>query len=169
MTWLAIAVGCLVITALVFYAGRTGLKIWLGASHAFRQYRPVSFDELLVYLQGLLRDGHDGGFVIIADPRGDKFVQLRKYVHASDQHGLSFDFPRAHWSERYYRKLQSRLEHDGVQFVLQPTLNRPVTEFLQVDCKRNLDLANQLIRLVLIEICDFPQDGRLRVTLENRP
>ena len=56
----------------------------------------------------------------------------------------------------------------GIQFVLQPTLNLPVTEFLQVDCQRNSDFAYRLIHLVLFEICQVPQDRRLRITFEKR-
>jgi hypothetical protein len=96
-------------------------------------------------------------------------VQFKKYVHSGDRQGLSFDFPRAPWSEPYYRALQSRLEQDGIEFVIQPTQDQPVTEFLQVDCAEDLDVARRLVSIVMFDVFHLPRDSRVRILLEQRP
>lgn len=64
MSWLMIGIGGLAIAALSFYAIRAAIRIWSGASHAFRRSWPVAFGEATVCLQQLLADAHDGGFVL---------------------------------------------------------------------------------------------------------
>jgi hypothetical protein len=96
-------------------------------------------------------------------------VQFKKYVHSGDRQGLSFDFPRAPWSEPYYRALQSRLEQDGIEFVIQPTQDQPVTEFLQVDCAGGLGRCSSAPVIVMFDVFHLPRDSRVRILLEQRP
>jgi hypothetical protein len=167
MNWIGWAAVLLVVLTALFFTIRAVVRIWVAARRAFSQYRTVSPDTLAAHLGRLLRRGSNGAALIITDPATDRFVQLRKYVHSKDQYGLSFDFPRAPWSEPYYQELQGRLDTNHMGFVLQPTLNDPVKEFLQVDCGRDVDFADKLVRMVLFEIFKLPAERRLRVSDED--
>jgi len=161
-------VGALLVFSMVlFFAIRTVLRVWIAARRTMRQYRTVPAEELPAHLRRLLTRSSDGDFLVITDPDTDRFIQLRKYIHSPGQYGLSLDFPRAPWSERYYHELQARLESDQMEFVLQPTLDHPVTEFLQVDCKRDIEFAGKLIRMVLFEVLGLPGERQLRIDYQG--
>jgi hypothetical protein len=166
MKWIGWSVVLAAILIGLFVAIRTVVRVWTAARRSFSQYRTVSADALTAYIGRLLRGGQAGTALVITDSATDRFVQLRKYVHSQEHYGLSFDFPRAPWSEPYYRELQARLETDQREFVLQPTLDHPVEEFLQVDCGKDVEFADRLTRMVLFEIFKLPVERRLRVSDE---
>jgi hypothetical protein len=166
MNWIGWSLVLLAILLGLFFVIRTVVKVWSAAGRSFSRYRTVSADALEPYFRRLLRRGQPGAALVITDSATDRFVQLRKYVYAQEHYGLSFDFPRAPWSEPYYRELQARLETGHMEFVLQPTLDNPVREFLQVDCGKDVEFADKLARMVLFEIFKLPVGQRLRVTDE---
>jgi hypothetical protein len=164
--WIGWSVVLVAVLIGLFVAIRTVVRVWAAARRTFNQYRTVSADALAAYIRRLLSGGQAGAALVITDSATDRFVQLRKYVHSREHYGLSFDFPRAPWSEPYYRELQARLETDHREFVLQPTLDHPVEEFLQVDCGKDVEFADRLMRMVLFEIFKLPAERRLRVSDE---
>lgn len=162
-TTILIVGGVLLGVALVFII-RAGLTMVRAARRAFAELRPLPASAIPDRLEWLLRCGDDGEFLVIGDLATERFVQLRKYVHGPGDYGLSFDFPRAPWSAKYYDELQSQTEHDGTHFVLQPTLDAPVTEFLQLDCGRDIELARRVVDRVLFDIFQVARDQRFRIT-----
>ena len=159
-----LVVGTLVIATALLFGTRAAVRLVMSARRAFAEHRPLPASAIPNRLLRLLRRGRDGDFIVISDPRAERFVQFRRYVDEPGRVGLLFDFPRAPWSENYYQELVSRLEHDGTPFVLQPTLDLPVTEFVQVDCGRDLDLATRLFERVLFDIFGMPRHGLVRIT-----
>ena len=159
-----VVIAALLLSAALFFTVRAGIRIVVSARRAFASYRPLPAAEIPNRLARLLRKGRDGEFLVIQDVASERFVQIRKYADGPGHSGLSFDFPRAPWSAMYYDQVQSRMERDGIRFALQPTLDAPVTEFLQVDCGRDLELATTVVDRVLFDVFGIPRDGRFRVS-----
>jgi hypothetical protein len=110
------------------------------------------------FLEALLYRGYDKGFLIIEAPTKERFLQFRKYIKSKGHVGLQFDFPLAPWSTKYYERLKKLLDERGYEYEIDPTdtLDAPgsnlVTEFLFLDLKQNLESANELTRLCLLEV-----------------
>ena len=138
MRWIGWSVVLVAALVGLFVALRTVRAAWVEFRRTYSEYRTVPADTLATYIRRLLRR-QAGATLVISDSASDRFVQFRKYVHSREHYGLSFDFPRAPWSEPYYRDLQARLEADHTKFLLQPTLDYPVVEFLQVDCGKDVE------------------------------
>ena len=51
-------------------------------------------------LRGLLRQGYDGGYLIIDVTSSERFLQFAKYINAPGDYGIYLGFPRGPWSEQ---------------------------------------------------------------------
>jgi hypothetical protein len=127
--------------ALVLIGGVAGV-IYI-ASRTPKVHR-VAPGELQKYLAILLRRGYDGGFMVIREAQGDRFLQFAKYIRPGGEYGLEFSFPQAPWSAEYHAKVKEHVE--GLRLPARRTqmASGEVREFLEVDCGQNLELAEAL-------------------------
>ena len=123
--------------------------------------------EVAVYLETLLRRGHNRAFIIITDVPTDVFVQFAKYIRPEREIGLQLGFPRAPWSESFYERLQSFLDRHRIPFSIQPTGDEPVTEMLHVDCQRDVQQAVFLVERIFRDVFNVPTSHRFRVRGEG--
>jgi len=108
-------------------------------------HKHVTFPGIRVLLQALLKRGYDGGVLIIEDMKSEKFVQFAKYIKEKGTIGLESSFPQAPWSAQYYEKVKEFLRSEGIPFVVQRVDTSPVTEFIDIDCRTDIDLALRLV------------------------
>lgn len=119
-------------------------------------------------INGLLKQGYDGGFLIINISYSKKFIQFRKYINSPGEYGLSLDFPNARWSSALYEKVKSYCERNSVEY---KTISRHdegrKMEFLCVDFKRDINMAHEFLKGILCE--SFGVDGNVKLfaRLEN--
>jgi len=151
----------------VFVVATGVIRAWASTRRWLKKYSAMNAEALAAQYQILLKRGRDGAVLVVSHEATNRFVQFRKYIHAPGDYGLSFDFPRAPWSERYYAEFKARLEQAGRQFMLQPTNDSPVTEFILVDCARDLGLCRALAEMVLFEVFALPPESRFKVTAED--
>jgi hypothetical protein len=144
------------------------LGLYLLHRYASRPYTwKVPVSDLRSSLETLLRRGYDGSFVLIKEPGTERFVQFAKYIRARGDFGLELGFPRTTWSGEYYSKLENLLVHEGTVFRRRPVATDPTTEFLEVDCGKDTELAFRIAYTILTTIFQIPLSTRLRVRFSN--
>ncbi|MFQ5846382.1 MAG: hypothetical protein ACE5IQ_01770 [Candidatus Methylomirabilales bacterium] len=129
-------------------------------------HKNVTLPQIRVHLHALLKRGYDGGFIIIEDMKSEKFVQYAKYIKDKGNIGLELSFPRASWSETYYEKLKDFLRSQNIPFRVQPVDSETVTEFIDIDCHSNIELALHLVEGIFCNIFHI-EDPSFRVRGEN--
>jgi hypothetical protein len=129
-------------------------------------HKNVTLPEIGIHLRALLKRGYDGGFIIIEDMKSEKFIQFAKYVRENGNIGLESSFPRAPWSEKYYEKLKDFLRSQNIPFLAQPVTSDPVTEFIDIDCHSDIDLAVRLVEGIFCNVFQV-RELSFRVRGEN--
>ncbi len=131
--------------------------LWQVGKRPYR-HRGVSQDGLLKYFSVLLKRGYNGGNMTIETSRRGLFLQFAKYIDAVGVAGLQFDFPHAPWSRQYYPILAAELREAGFEFEVQEVSGGDVSEFLVVDLHKDLEKAQDLVRLSLQRVFGLAPD-----------
>ena len=118
-------------------------------------------------IRGLLKQGYNGGFLLIDVARSQKFVQLRKYIEKPGIYGIELGFPRAHWSEPYYEKLKSVCESDRIRYREDRGGASDPLDFLFVDFGKDATAATEFVRRVFTDVMNVPIGRRFYCRLEN--
>lgn len=115
---------------------------------------------------GLLRQGYNGGFLIISVEQSQKFVQLNKYIQGPGRIGLELAFPRAAWSVDFYPSLERWCKAKKVPYRISRSGHEDPLEFLFVDLGRDVAYVHGFVSDVFREILGV-NDSRLFCRLEN--
>lgn len=129
-------------------------------------HRNVPFDQLLKFIDALLRRGRDGAFLIIKENDSKRFIQFSKYIKVKGDFGIELSFPRTDWSLPYYEDFQNYLKRQNIPFVIQKTNTSPTSEFTDVDCGQDTTRAISLIEGVFREV--FKQGSSPAYEIEGR-
>lgn len=129
-------------------------------------HKNVTLAQIRIHLEALLKRGYDGGFIIIEDMKSDKFVQFGKYVKEKGNIGLELGFPKAPWSETYYDNFKGFLRSENIRYVTQSVNSKPVTEFIDVDCRTDIDLALRLVKGIFCDVFQIKEPS-FKVRGEN--
>lgn len=129
-------------------------------------HKNVTLAQIRVHLEALLKRGYDGGFIIIEDMKSDKFVQFGKYIKEKGNIGLELGFPKAPWAEMYYDKFKGFLRSENIRYVTQSVNSKPVTEFIDVDCHTDIDLALKLVEGIFCDVFQIKEPS-FKVRGEN--
>jgi hypothetical protein len=130
----------------------------------------ISHDNLKKYLEVLFYRGFDGGFMVIRIPKDKKFkrfLQFSKYIGSKKKIGLQFDYPLAEWSKPYYGKLKEIFEQEGIEFQIEKTDQKGVSEFIVVDVGKDLDKAEKISRLALTGVYNQSPDDFVELYFVN--
>lgn len=118
-------------------------------------------------INGLLKQGYNGGFLII-DISGSKyFFQLRKYIHAPGDYGIELCFPHAKWSINFFQEVVSLCNRDGLIYSIRTENADGSLEFLYVDFEKNVALAHKCLKNILLEVFGLNENVILFARLEN--
>jgi hypothetical protein len=118
-------------------------------------------------IRGLLRQGFNGGVLIIRVGWSRKFVQLCKYIRRPGEYGIELAFPRARWSTTHYSRLRELCDRDAAEFrVSRAGIDDPL-EFLFVDFGVDYKKAHAFVQRVLKEVFGVSDNARLFCRLEN--
>ncbi len=147
----------LIISAVALAIGGA-IAIALLAKRPYR-IKYVTLQKLPIYLDALLKRGHNGAFLRIEDMDSEKFLQFSKYIQPNRRIGLELSFPKSPWSEPYYQELKSFLRRQHINFDITPMEAAPTEEFLDVDCQSDLALAERLAEGIFREV--FQRRGEL--------
>jgi hypothetical protein len=112
---------------------------------ARRPFKNVGPEGVRSFLAGLLKRGHDGAFVVFTEPSTGRFLQFVKRVGPGRTLGITLKFPTAPWSREYVEPLKALLRRRGVVYALTPVPTPPTTEFIDVDCGDDVEMAAGLI------------------------
>ena len=123
-------------------------------------------ESLVGPISGLLRQGYNGGFLIISVERSKKFLQLNKYITGPGQFGLELAFPRAPWAAEYYDSFQLWCKARNVPYRKAPSGEHDPSEFIIVDLGTDIRSAHAFVSDVLREILNAGS-SRLFCRLEN--
>ena len=148
--------------------GLTTAIAWWGARRPLVHRTTLSRVSSL--LDELLRRGYAGGVLIISVPGTDLFVQFRKYIAAPHAYGLEYGFPRAGWSQSYFSLLLTALSAKTITFrreVAEDPWPEGVTEFVMVDCGVNVERAEFLTRLTVLEVFGCPENVELEARFQG--
>jgi hypothetical protein len=154
MKWLVLVIAfAMVLTALVW----RGLK---GPAHTL-----ASIEEPI---GALLKRGYDGGFLVIKISYSRKFIQLRKYINAPGEYGISLVFPKAAWSLGYFDKLEEFCKKVGIDYTIEMGgSDKHAMEFLFVDFGKDSARAHEFVVQLLVEVFNVDEDVTLFVRLED--
>lgn len=136
-----------------------GAFFWRASKGVARPLEGLDFP-----IRGLLRQGYDGGFLVINRYRASPFVQLRKYIHGIGDYGIELAFPLADWAEPYRAKLEEILKELGLEYELQD--NRGLL-FIYVDFERDVALAHSVVVAILTRVFSWSKDTRCFTLMEN--
>lgn len=133
--------------------------IIIGATKLRRLYRKqmstfenLGIDQVRFYLAMLLERGRDGSFIIFEEMSGERFLQFRKNVHGAASSSLGCDFPLASWSRLYYQSIQDMLTAQNKPFDLVIGSGDPVSRFIRVDFRQDVDAACRFVQDVFTHI-----------------
>jgi hypothetical protein len=99
--------------------------------------------------------------------RQTRFIQFAKYIAAPGVLGLELAFPLSRWSRSYYDTVHSLFDQRGIEYRLERTKRADTTEFINVDFGRNLEKAEQVAHLILLEVFELAPDSVVRVTFRG--
>lgn len=160
----------LIAVAVLFAAGYV---LWQYGKRPLR-HRLTAGGDFSRFLQVLLYRGFDRGYLVIETRGGRRFVQFSKYIRSRRNVGLRFDFPRAPWSEAYFETLRGLLEGHGFEYDVRraepaeaAAARPPVSEFVVVDLKQDLEAAARLTRLALLEVFKLGPDEPITLFFVN--
>jgi hypothetical protein len=157
MSWVVVAISITL----------AGFAVWRWARGPLVHRTEV--DNIAYLLEVLLHRGFPGGFVVIRDraKRSGRFIQFSKYISSPGVFGIEFAFPRTGWSEPYYDRLKAILTDQAIGFRLERTNSDRTTEFLNVDCGRDLEQAERVARLTLENVFGFSNDTIVEAFFDN--
>ena len=118
-------------------------------------------------INGLLRQGYNGGFLIINIGYSKKFLQLRKYIYAPGNYGIELAFPNAKWSEQLFPKFADFCKQSGIIYsvVIEPAVE-PL-EFLRIDFGKDVAKAREIIKGIILKVFELDESVHLFARLEN--
>jgi len=152
MSWTALAVILLCLVLLVRRASKG----------------PALTPESLEWpIRGLLRQGYNGGYLIIDVTRSKKFLRLDKYIRAPGDYGIELAFPKAEWSFAYYHRLLDFCTSRGIGYRISASVPGDPMEYLFIDFGNDHVRANAIVREVLLIVLDVPQNHPVYFKLEN--
>jgi len=129
---------------------------------------PARTPETLEWpIRGLLRQGYNGGYLLIKVARSNKFLQLDKYIRAPGEYGIELAFPKAEWSLQYFERLLDFCRNHGIEFRISSSSPGDPMEFLCIDFGNDYVRANDIVRKILVSVLDTPKDHRVYFKLEN--
>jgi hypothetical protein len=123
----------------------TGVVI-LCVRAARRPFKNVGPEGVRSFLAALLKRGHDGAFIVFTEPSTGRFLQFVKRVGTGRTLGLTLRFPNAPWSLEYVEPLKTLLRRRGVVYTSTPVHTPPTTEFIDVDCRDDVEMADGATR-----------------------
>jgi hypothetical protein len=118
-------------------------------------------------IRGLLKQGFNGGFLVITVDGSNKFLQLDKYIRAPGDYGIELAFPKAEWSLQYYDRLLTFCESHAIPYRLSSSSPMDPLEFLFIDFGRDYVRANDIVKKILMTVLEVPKDNRVYFQLEN--
>ena len=124
-------------------------------------------DNLPEVLRTVLKRCLNGGSVVIEDRRTGQFVQFRKYILAKGDYGLELGFPDAPWSRAFFPKLRDALTAKSIRFRETGRSAGDITNFLHVDCGKDIAKAVEISRLCFFGIFNLARDTRFKSTLSD--
>jgi hypothetical protein len=131
------------------------------------RYGRIVQDDLSKFFKTLLDRGYDRGFLVIETPDKKRFLQFRKYIISRGEVGIQFDFPLAPWSEGYYAALNKILYDRQIAYEAKTTGEDPVAAFITVDLSRDIKKANELAKIVLLEVFMLRASDRIKLYFNN--
>lgn len=133
-------------------------------------HRNVSHKDLKKFLEVLLYRGYENGFMVIQVPidrKFKRFIQFSKYIEDNKNVGLEFHYPLSEWSKSYYKKLKDILIKNQIKFEIETTGDEKIPEFLVIDVKKNLDMADRISKLVFREIYEIGEEVMIELYYHN--
>ncbi|WP_446011135.1 hypothetical protein [Candidatus Electrothrix sp.] len=119
-------------------------------------------------IQDLLVRGYNGGFLIIDVSGTNYFIQLRKYIISSNNYGIELSFPKAKWSEQFFRSLTEYCDLSQVKYsISKSTEPHNELDFLNIDFGKDTHKAHNFVKTIITEIFGLKEDVELFVRLEN--
>lgn len=119
----------------------------------------------------LLRRGLQGGVMLVkpANEAGEqsRYIQFAKYIRTPGTIGIELAFPLSPWSEAYYPVLREALQARGIYARIERTKRADTLEFLNIDFGADLDKADGVAHLILLDIFQLSPEATVQVTFEN--
>ena len=121
-----------------------------------REWSGLAESRVAAGLHLFLKRGYEGATVILTDRKSGRFIQFRKYINAPAEFGMEMHFPRAEWSQPFYRGVQDVLQRHKVEFARVPLTDAPIVEVIHADFGRNADIAAQVTCDIVREVFGLP-------------
>ena len=118
-------------------------------------------DDLSEFFRALLEGDYH---LLFIEPDKERFVQFALYMKDGVR-GLELGFPRAPWSEHYYKVLKNLLDEQGVDYDTETTGGTVVLSFINVDFKADWAGAMKFAKLMLLEVFKLKPDDEIEVYL----
>jgi len=126
-----------------------------------------SIESIESPIQGQLKQGYDGGFLIINISRSKNFLQLRKYINAPGDFGIELCFPNAKWSSQFFEKLKNLCIKSIIDYSITKEDPSGPLEFLYIDFGKDAHKAHEHVKKILLEIFELDENAKLFARLEN--
>lgn len=90
------------------------LLYWL--SNRPNYYKNRDSSDFKKFIEGLIRQGIHGTLLFIKHKNSNKFVQFAKYITEDNEILISFGFPDAKWSRKYFNLIRRAFENEGIKY-----------------------------------------------------
>ncbi len=165
--WFVLGVTCvLLLRVLTAPDTRQAWKDLRASSHELllvnkRQRRlEQDFRHVEAWLEGLLKSGVDGAFVIVRHRGSERFIQFRKYIQSAGDFGLELGFPNVAWSQGYFPKTRIYCEEMSIPYRIHTETSDGICGFLYVNCGKDLELAFELTKAIWTRIFNLPEHAQ---------
>lgn len=128
---------------------------------------PYTLETIPDAINGILRRGYNGGFLVINIPHSKYFLQLRKYIGYPGDYGILLAFPRAPWSEGLFPSLIEFCKGHQLAYSIETEQALKPLEFLHIDFGKDAAEAHKVIKGIILEVFDLDESTKLLVTLQN--
>lgn len=127
----------------------------------------LTLETLQWPINGLLRQGYDGGFLIIDIDKSKYFLQLRKYIRRAGEYGILLSFPHAQWSNELFPKLVEFCESTGLAYSVEVEKAIEPLEFLHIDFGKDAAKAHDVVKGIILSVFKMDKNVKLFATLQN--
>ena len=78
-----------------------------------------------------------------------------------------FDFPLAEWSKEHYQDIQKMLDSNNINYSVEKMSRNGVNEFIVVDIGSDINEANNIAKLILINVFNLNENSKVIVEYGN--
>ncbi len=126
-----------------------------------------SLDSLHGPIEALVKQGLNGGFLVIRISYSKKFIQLIKYINDENDYWIELAFPRVKWSKQFFKKLERICIDEKIPYSIEQGRGKDPIDFLHINYNKDSKNAYESVKKILRQVFGVDNKTKIFVRLEN--